>query len=640
MAHTPNRIRAALLLALVCTGSQALAQSICFQPVGGVPPVYGQPPQWWLPGAPLGSSTGRWIDDPRWRGASSYVSLGDYARFRVLVETDGAGKKYLVMSWFVKADMTGADDRLYVGFYNPPTNEGNVFRLTRQQATATTVDGATYAVSGWGGKFFSNSGAGWSEVPGAPPPMPTWMKNDARVDVFCTGATCDSWAIRMRVPIDPAAVVTSTNPTGVKITGSQFRFWYEIQDASGTTLTPVYNWPTGLSAATESGGAPPIQFPDFNLWNLVDLSGTCNGEISMDAGDIWVNSTNNIQVSLGSPNNFHARPQNNVPTGTAPSLPGNSIKGTFRIANWGSSIGASPGWTPVCTDVVGTAGAITSGSKFDIVCGPWSVPDPCAFKPAGDPCGPTAGSRTPDQCMLVDLAVASTTNPPRYFSPQSAYRNMMFTGASKIVKRATLDTRGLPPASGGGPLRDLYVYIQTSNMPAVIDNPPPPPPDDRGLRERLQKIQIEPPPKGRTIGSKEAARLQEAVSAGQLTLDDVAQVMPTYRAYVWYDTGRTLKAPGGGTAKVLEPQPSFGLFAWHDGDLTGWKHQLNAAGAIQIAPNLYKIPVAANSTVEATVEVEAVQCSGILCTLPLWLILLIVLVLLVLLFVVMKKKAP
>src|SRR6185436_13148670 len=238
-------------------------------------------------------------------------------------------------------------------------------------------------------------------------------------------------------------------------------------------------------------------------------------------------------------------------------------------------------------------GAVTSGSKFDIVCGPWSVPDPCAFKPTGDPCGPTAGSRTPDQCMLVDLAVASTTNPPRNFSTQSAYRNMLFTGASKIVKQATLDTRGLPAQAGGGPLRDLYVYIQTANMPATIDNPPPPPEGDRGqLRERLQRIQIEPPPKGRTIGSKEAARLQEAVSAGQLSLDDVAQVMPTYRAYVWYDTGRTLAAPGGGTAKVLEPQPSFGLFAWHDGDLTGWKHQLSAAGAVQIAPNLYKIPVA------------------------------------------------
>jgi hypothetical protein len=644
MGYLSRRLGLCLLpIAIGLFTRSAGAQSICFQPVGGVPPVYGQPPQWWTTGAPLGSSTGRWIDDPRWRGASSYVSLGDYGRFRVLVETDGGGKKFLVMSWLVKVDITGASDRLYVGFYNPPTNEGNVFRLSRVQDTATTVDGATYAATGFSGRFFYNSGAGWVAQPGAPPPLPTWLKNDTRVDVFCSSpTTCDSWAVRMRVPIDPAAVVTDLDPTGVKITGAQFRFWYEIQDSNSLGFSPAYHWPEGLAAATEAGGAPPIQFPDPSTWNLVDLSGACNGEISLDSSQIWANSSGSTTVNLSTPNNFHARPSNNVPTATATSLPGDGIKATFRLANWGSSIGASPAWQPICTDKVGTAGAITSGSQFDIVCGPWSVPDPCAFKPAGDPCGPTAGSKNPDQCVLVDLAVANTGDPARYFSPQSAYHNMSFTGASKIVKRATLDARGLPALGGGAPQRDLYVYIQTANMPAVVDNPPPPPPGgDRGqLRERLQKLEVAAPAKGRAIGSKEAERLQAAVLAGQLTLDDVAQVMPTYRAYVWYDTGRTVPIEGGGTRKLLEPQPSFGLFAWHDGDLTGWKHQLSAAGAVQLAPNLYKIPVPTNGTVDATVQIEALECSGILCTLPLWLIILLVLLLLVVLFFVLKKKTP
>jgi hypothetical protein len=634
-SHRSNRLGSTALLLALAAPTSALAQSVCFQPVGGVPPVYGQPPQWWVAGGPLGSSTGRWIDDPRWQGASSFASLGDYARFRVLVETDGAGKKYLVMSWFVKADLTGENDRLYVGFYDPPTNEGNVFRLTRLQNSATTVDGAAFATSAWSGKMFSNSGAGWSATAGSPPPLPAWLKNDARVDVFCAGTTCDSWAIRMRVPIDAAAVVTSTDPTGVKVTGSQLRFWYEIQDASGTTLSPVYNWPTGLTAATEAGGAPPIQFPDPSTWNLVDLSGPCNGEISLDSSQIWVNTTNNIVVSLGSPNNFHARPTNNVPTATAPSLAGDSVKATFRLAAWGSAIGASPGWMPICTDTIGTAGTIASGGQFDIVCGPWNVP--CDFKPAGDACGPTAGSRNADQCMLVDLAVAHTTDPPRYFSPQSAYRNMLFTGASRITKKALLDTRGLPAVAG--PMRDLYVYVQTSNMPARVDGTPPPDRNDLqpALRERLGKLQLAAP-RGR-VGSKEAAQIQAAVSAGQLALDDVAQIMPTYRAYVWYDTGKTVALEGGGSAKVLEPQPSFGLFAWHDGDLTGWKHQLNAAGAVLVAPNLYKIPAPVNGTVEATVEIEAQECTGPFCAFPLWLIVLILLLLAVILFVVLRRKS-
>ena len=638
MAYLPGSVRALFLAAAASfLPTAALAQSVCFQPVGGVPPVYGQPPQWWVAGAPLGSSTGRWIDDPRWRGASSYVSLGDYGRFRVLVETVGT-QKFLVMSWFVKVDVSGASDRLYVGFHDPGSNEANVFRITRVQDTATTVDGATFAAAGLSGRFFYNTGAGWVAQAGAPPPMPTWLKNDTRVDVFCSSpTTCDSWAIRMRVPIDPAAVVTSTDPTGVKVTGSQFRFWYEIQDSTTVGFSPSYRWPEGLPAATEAGGAPPIQFPDPSTWNLVDLTGTCNGEISLASSQIWVNSSGSTTVSLGGPNNFHARPTNNVPTGTAPSLPGNTIKATFRLANWGSSIGASPAWSPICTDVVGTAGAVTSGSQFDIVCGPWNVPDPCAFKPAGDPCGPAAGSKNPDQCVLVDLAVANPGDPARYFSPQSAYHNMSFTGASKIAKRATLDTRGLP-AGPPGPLRDLYVYIQTANMPAAVSDTPPdrkPPPD---LNERLQRLQIALPAKG-PVGSKEAERIQAAVLAGQLTYEDVATIMPTYHAYVWYDTGRTVALEGGGTSKLLEPQPSFGTFVWHDGDLTGWKHQLTAAGAVQIAPNLYKIPVATNGTLDATVEIEAVQCSGPFCDLPLWIILVVILVLALIFLVVKKLKA-
>jgi hypothetical protein len=218
---------------------------------------------------------------------------------------------------------------------------------------------------------------------------------------------------------------------------------------------------------------------------------------------------------------------------------------------------------------------------------------------------------------------------------------MLFTGASKVVKRATLDTRGLPAQAGGGPLRDLYVYIQTTNMPAAVDTPPPSPDVERvqpQLREQLQKLEVAPPARGRTVGSKDAERIQAAVLAGQLTLDDVAQVMPTYRAYVWYDTGRTVKREGGGTSKLLEPQPAFGAFVWHDGDLTGWKHQLTVAGAVQIAPNLYKIPVAPNSTVEATVEIEALECSGLFCEMPIKVIVIVILVLLVIFLVVIKKK--
>src|SRR5688572_33440504 len=60
MAYLPGPARRLLLaVALSFAPGVALAQTVCFQPVGSVPPVYGQPPQWWAAGAPLGSSTDR-----------------------------------------------------------------------------------------------------------------------------------------------------------------------------------------------------------------------------------------------------------------------------------------------------------------------------------------------------------------------------------------------------------------------------------------------------------------------------------------------------------------------------------------------------------------------------------------------------
>ena len=42
---------------------------------------------------------------------------------------------------------------------------------------------------------------------------------------------------------------------------------------------------------------------------------------------------------------------------------------------------------------------------------------------------------------------------PYFFSPQSAWQNMLFTGASRIVKTAVVDIKGLAPIAGGGPAR-------------------------------------------------------------------------------------------------------------------------------------------------------------------------------------------
>ena len=58
----------------------------------------------WFSGAnPLGSFTDRWVDDPRWQGASAFGHLADQARFRGLVETVGSNR-FLVLMWHIKVD--------------------------------------------------------------------------------------------------------------------------------------------------------------------------------------------------------------------------------------------------------------------------------------------------------------------------------------------------------------------------------------------------------------------------------------------------------------------------------------------------------------------------------------------------------
>lgn len=600
---------------------------ICFQKVGGVPGAYGQPPDWWTAGStPLGSATGRFIDDPRWQGASGYSHLGDSANFKVLVETEGSAR-FLVMAWHIRVDLPNSADRLYVGFWDEASAQGNIFRIDKAITTATPVSGASYGghngtpSGGFSGQFYNRVATGaWGlnysgSPPPAVPPLPTWLINDTRIDVFCPSGTCNEWALRMRIPIDPAADVTANDPTGVKITADGvFRFWYQIQahSTTGTTWATAYDWPEHVSFASETNppcmAAPPICFPDptdaTNPWNRVQdgASGTCQGDIGLLPGSIYANTPGSIQVNLSTPNTFHAQPTNF--TTDASGIAGDAIKANFRIANWGSAVGVSPDWLPICTDQVGATGTILPTQKFDIQCS-WSVPNPCDFKPAGDPCGASAGSRTPDQCLLVDLSSAAG-NPPRYFSPQSAWQNMMFTGASRIVKSATLDIKALPAIPGGDPNRDLYVYVQTRNMPAKlaaengrvgVQQLPP------NAKDRLTQLEL---PKVGTIGSKDAARIAAAAKAGRLSFDEVQAIMPTYIAYVWHDSGKKLKL-GPNTYPLLEPQPSFGMFTWHDGNINGWRYGFEGRNITELSPNFYKVSVPENGAVRVSVLVTACQ---------------------------------
>lgn len=605
MLDPRRKLLFAILLALL--PGRAAAQ-ICFPDGSGVPGS-GPVPDWWSPGAsPFGSQTTSFLDDPRWKGAFSHEAL-EYERFRVVVERQ-PGATFLVMSWEVRADLPGVGDRLYFGLWDDASNSGNVWRLQRAVATQTTVSGAQ-GTSAYMARVFSGSGtpAAWISPPvTVPPTLPTWLTSDARVDVSCASPPaggCDRYAFRIRAPLSAAVNPTDAAPAGLKLSGTTFKFFYQIQDSTQLGVTSVNSFPAGASPASE-GGIPPISIPDPSTWKSGRLgSGAgCEGDVQLSLSGIWVNSSGSSQLDFTA-NDFHAQPLNR----SGGTLSNDVVRARFRIANWGSAWLSSPEWRDACTST-STPAAVSNGSAFDLHC-VWSGFDSCPYRPAGDSCGPSAGTKNRHQCILVDLDNAPGSPSSLTFSPQSLFRNMDFDVNSVLTREASVDLRGLPPMANGQPRRDLYLYIQTRNLPkklptlqlagtttAVAANDDP---EARILTARAREIsalrarfkEYDLPAQG-AIGTAASARIQSALIQGKLTVDQVQLLMPTYVVYVWHDTGRTLSTESG-SLRVLEPQPAFGLFLAHDGSLDGWEHRFE--GAIEVDTNTYKLNAANESVV-------------------------------------------
>jgi hypothetical protein len=623
--RTQRCLPLALLLALLSWSATRASAQICFPPAVMVPASPTAAPDWWSAGASLvGSQTTSFLDDPRWNGALSQNVL-EYERFRVVVQTD-AGVQYLVMSWEVRADMNSAGDRLYFGLWDDASNSGNVYRLTRSASAQTPTAGAQGAAA-FSGKVFAGAGApgsvawtGSHTVP--PPPLPAWLTTDARVDVTCATpptTQCDRWAFRIRAPLSAAANPADVAPTGLKLSGPNFHFWYEIQD-SASVGSAAYAYPAGLVNASESAGIPPLVLPDPITWKAAKLgSGAgCESDVSLAASGVWVNSSGSTQLDFSS-NTFHAQPVNN----TGHILHNDQISARFRIANWGSVLGTSPEWRETCSSSA-VPGNVAAASAFDLHC-TWSGFDACPYKPVSSGCGPQAGTKNRHQCVLVDLANTSGSLDSLVFAPTSLFRNMDFDVNSVLTREALVDTRGLPAMANGALLRDLFLYIQTRNLPArtpgspltsetsaqptaaapgALAVAPGNPPGDAvrirqisALRARFQDLAL---PSEGPIGTQSSQRIQSALVAGKLTLDQVELLMPTYIVYVWHDTGKTINTDNG-PVKVLEPQPSFGLFLAHDGALDGWDHRFE--GAQLISENLYKITSLRDQVVHVTATI-------------------------------------
>lgn len=620
---------------LLLARAAAAVDPTCFPVGGGGVPFQPGLPDWWT-----GTST---YDDPRWIHSYGY-SAGPES-FNALLDATSATNKALVLRWHVTGDGGGAStgDQVWVGFYNPTTTVGTVFQFTRDALVNTAGGGVAAGVMSANAWTQTGTG-GWSSMT-----MPATIVSQARLDAFCDTSglpvTCDEWIIRARIPVTAAG-------GGVDL-GDTFNMWFELDaDHGGTATTDVLKFPLG--AANVDPTALPLTFPPplgsggSTAWNPINEtgSGTCAAGVSIEAEDISVTNAlgTGTTLDVNSTNNFNVRPTNF----TATSYNGNAIQARLRIADWGSSLGNNPQWDavpdPSCAAATGPLNPqVGQNGQFDLTCS-WTLTpgQKCDYGHA-DGCAPDSGGfKYPHQCIIADLTSPVVTVP---FSTSSAWNNFNFDHSSKLERLARIDIGTLSP-------RDVYVYIQTNNMPAKVEPAPPATGEANGqvngqaagglpsralsaaAKDRLGALASTLVP-GR-VTEKESQSLQALVTAGKLRYSDVAKVMPTYTAYVWNDTGTTVKTKNG-TAKLLSPQPSFTLFVSHDGSLAGWKHAFtgaNGATVTEIAHNFYRIGVDSHGSVEVLTSIEAVEPGP--GPRPPWMIWLIALILLVFVIVVYR----
>jgi hypothetical protein len=566
--------------------------------------VYG------LPGPPKFADTpdsfSSQLDDPRWNGAwrEDFInSSSTDAGVRIL--NDGSNL-FMSLQATVDPDSTGphaGSDAIYLGFATYDSVNGKnglvgvIVQITFMSAPPTsglTNDPNLVVTSNWWKT--TDGGATW------PKSVPQGWASPTNVHDWTGPGTANGAAWAFNAKISLADLGTALGLSGA-LTGP-FLMWYEIDVATSATTVP-YAWPAGTAIEFDTTTAPcspasKCALEPLNTWGVVypSVAANCPTGISIDPMSIGVANGESggipgtvVHYGIGNPSNDFIADM--VDTG-GNAIQTGSVKGEFRIADWGSQIGVNGTWKSVVTTgnppvaAVGTNG--TSGSQVSLPCDnqpPAAGVNSCYQLPLGAPS---------DQCLLVELSQNGGAADVK-FVHDSARRNMDFVNASTFERSATLSIAGLPPLAGSAGTRDIYVYVRTLHMPSVTDGnhqapiPPPVPPVVKvGERNRAAAVNQGPPRYRMT------------------TYERIASVTPTYEVHVYHDTGRT-RVENGHTLHVLEPQGAFGYFVQHAGDLSGWKHALTGEGFVleEIGPNFYRAKVPDNGSLRVHTTIRSCQ---------------------------------
>jgi len=556
----------------------------CFPTAVGVP---GNPnPPDWLSGtpAPFDGSP----DDPRWVGALAH-SQGDGTGvellFRGLVDP---AKDFLRLSWLVKVDpnITAGADALFVGFGSATT--AVVVRI--QLATSTpTPPGPQTAPQAYTPDIALFSGGNWGAFAGS---APAWVANGTHAWINFGTPNPTPFAVHMKLPINQFLDMAGNQ---VKIVaGTTFKMWYSayVNTPSEMGADVEYVWPGSTGIGLNAPPAPNT-WPDVRVSNVANDAACDQVGITigvLDIGTKNIDGTNrtdsntirfdNTLTDATQPNHsnmFFAHPQFPFADVTRRG----EVRARFRMANWGSQIGTltPASWTnipggddvPCDTAQAGGESHFLWPTQSDLT-NATSLAILNNFK---------LGTTTHDQCISVELSSVHVGG--EIFLTNSIRRNMWIAPASKFSRAAEISIVGLQPIS---PVpRDVYLYVETLNMP--------------------KQVPKEPPQGGNTAGIFGIDTHATFAAQRPPTIEDLIKFVPTYRVHVYHDTGRKTNLLGWGTRRIFSAQSSFGFLVDHQGALDGWEVRLE--GAIRIAEAFYLLRVENNGKAKVTTVIQAVE---------------------------------
>ena len=423
-------------------------------------------------------------------------------------------------------------DSVYLGFAtgSPPT-KARILKI--QFKTGGTLAGDVTAVNrdqvvwDWDGTSWTlNGGLPEAWTTADPNAVGLWSVTPSTPNAGTTpDLVANTWAVN--VTYDTAA----GSPLGTELGGPVTRVWYQVARYEpgfpDALLTAREKWPL-----TSDGWDEVSLTNDVTKWAPLHLGTTdpaCPGGIDITpeaigtAPDVAGMPGTTVTWGAGAENTFEAYPSY---TGSGVTPSAGVIKASFRIADWGSTIGDSnTSWK----NILPAPGTVDCDATGKIL---W----PCGGA-SGVAC-PTLTGTSPlsDQCMLVQLFVGSGPAATSvHFLRDSARRNLRFVHLSRFEDKARISVEGLAPLAGTTD-RDVYIYVKTHNMPATTTNRKPPP--------DLKTVLNPPPSQPTKDNTRAGAAGQPGVTPTYPVpfFDRVSSALPTYEVHVYHTTG-TAQAP-------------------------------------------------------------------------------------------------